>query len=82
MVDNNQRILEKLDKISDEITELKQEISAIKMQPEIADARFKNLELQSAHESKRISKLEDNQRWVVLAILGVVINAVMQLVIK
>ena len=39
------------------------------------NGRFKDNE-------RRIGKLEDNQRWLVMAVLGAVVAALMQIVIK
>lgn len=74
----NKQILSKLDELSEDVNVVKTDLSSIKkqieMQPKIDQERFNN-------HNTRITNLENNQRWVILAILGTVINAVMQIIL-
>lgn len=80
------QILEKLDVLSEEISEVKRDITEIKtkmeLQPVIDEAKEKALLLHITDHDKRIKGLEDNQRWLVLAVLGAVLAAIMQVVLK
>lgn len=78
-------ISKKLDKIQEDMTEVKVKVPKIETtlenQPELDEALQSKLEVKIDGHNKRISNLESNQKWVVFAILGIVINAVMQLIL-
>jgi len=78
-------ISKKLDKIQEDMTEVKVKVAKIETtlenQPELDEALHSKLEVKIDGHNKRISSLESNQKWVVVAILGIVINAVMQLIL-
>ena len=93
----NKQILAKLDELSEDMNELKVEVSSIKkqmeMQPKIDNSRFESIDKaekvcrqevdrQFSETIDRVKKLEENQRWLVIAVLGTVLNAVMQLILK
>lgn len=78
-------ISKKLDKIQEDMTEVKVKVAKIETtlqaQPELDDALHSKLEVKIDGHNKRLNSLESNQKWVVIAILGIVINAVMQLIL-
>lgn len=78
-------ISKKLDKIQEDMTEVKVKVAKIETtlenQPELDAALHSKLEVKIDGHNKRISSLESNQKWVVVAILGIVVNAVMQLIL-
>jgi len=80
------QILDKLDNLTDDVSGIKQDIAGIKkqieMQPKLDSALHQTLEEKLSNHNARIGSLESNQKWVVLAILGIVINTIMQLILK
>ena len=81
----SKRVLDKLDEISEDLNEVKQQIASIKtkieMQPKIDDEKHVGFESKLSRHTERIDKLETNQRWVVLAVITSVIGALLQLVL-
>ena len=82
----NKQILTKLDEIVNDINDVKVEVSSIKkqieMQPKIDKELHKSIDGRLNGQENRIKRLEDNQRWVVIAVIGTVLNALLQLVLK
>ena len=81
----SKRVLDKLDNIDKNINEMKLQINSIetKLQghDKLDESKAVNIEEKFKGHDKRITSLETNQRWVVLAVLGVIVNAVMQLIL-
>ena len=82
----NKQILTKLDEIVNDINDVKVEVSSIKkqieMQPKIDKELHNSIDGRLNGQENRIKRLEDNQRWVVIAVIGTVLNALLQLVLK
>ena len=82
----NKQILTKLDEIVSDISDVKVEVSSIKkqieMQPRIDNELHKAIDGRINGQENRIKRLEDNQRWVVIAVIGTVLNALLQLVLR
>lgn len=82
----SKRVLDKLDEISEDLNQVKNQISAIKMQiemqPKIDDQKHLTFDSKLNEHSEKIKGLQANQRWVILAVLGVVIEALARMVIK
>lgn len=82
----NKQILTKLDEIVNDINDVKVEVSSIKkqieMQPKIDKELHKSIDGRLNGQENRIKRLEDNQRWVVIAVIGTVLNALLQLVLR
>ena len=82
----NKQILTKLDEIVNDINDVKVEVSSIKkqieMQPKIDKELHKSIDGRLNGQESRIKRLEDNQRWVVIAVIGTVLNALLQLVLR
>ena len=82
----NKQILTKLDEIVSDINDVKVEVSSIKkqidMQPRIDNELHKAIDGRINGQENRIKRLEDNQRWVVIAVIGTVLNALLQLVLR
>ncbi len=73
-------IMESFEKeIREDITDIKITVKAIETtlaeQPKHYDGRFKE-------HDRRISGLENNQRWLVLAVIGSLLTAVMNIILK
>ena len=66
------QILAKLEELSESVSEIKVSVAEIKRQPEIDAKVFQD------HE-RRIKGLEENQRWTVLSIIGLVIASIYKL---
>lgn len=68
-----------LKEIREDITDIKITVKAIETtlaeQPKHYDGRFKE-------HDRRISGLENNQRWLVLAVIGSLLTAVMKIILK
>ena len=67
------QILAKLDELTEAVNGIKEDLAGIKRQPEIDAKVFQD------HE-RRIKGLEENQRWTVLSILGLVIASIWKLI--
>ena len=82
----NKQILSKLDEIVSELGKVKEDIAVVKEQiksrPEVDKAIHKAVDDRIEQTERRIKQLEDNQRWIIIAILGTLINAMMQLVLR
>ncbi len=82
----NKQILAKLDMIVEDVGKIKTEIAVVKenmkMQPQIDAELHKAIDQRICNGEKRIKQLEDNQRWIIIAVFGAVINALMQLILK
>lgn len=72
-------INKKLDDLVEKVTRIDERLSR---QPLIDDQKEKNIKQRFDDHDRRIVGLETNQKWVVIAILGMVINAIAQLIIK
>jgi DNA repair exonuclease SbcCD ATPase subunit len=81
----NKQILQKLDEIVSELGKVKEDIAVVKEQiksrPEVDKAIHKAVDDRIEQTERRIKQLEDNQRWIIIAIFGAIINAIMQLVL-
>lgn len=75
---SNKDLSQKLDVLVEKVTRIEERLLN---QPKIDDQKEKNINQKFDTHDKRISSLESNQKWVLLAILGIIINAVMQLVL-
>ncbi len=82
----NKQILAKLDEAISDINDVKVEVSSIKMQiemqPRIDAELHKAIDNRISGQENRIKRLEDNQRYVVVAIVGTVLNTLLQLIFK
>ena len=80
------RVLDKLDKIDENITDMKTKIASIETklveQPKLDDSRHDAIEEKFDHHDRRIGNLESNQKWVVLTILAIIIGAIITNVLK
>ena len=81
----NKQIIAKLDEIVSELAKVKSDIEVIKerakMQPQIDQEQRLKQDEKIAQNERRIKALEDNQRWIIIAVFGAVINAIMQLIL-
>jgi len=81
----NKQILAKLDEIVRDVGDVKEQISSMKkqieMQPIIDQGQHKAQDERIMQNERRIKQLEDNQRWIIIAVFGAVINAIMQLIL-
>lgn len=75
---SNKDLSQKLDVLVEKVTRIEERLLN---QPKIDDQKEKNINQKFDTHEERIKNLESNQKWVVIAILGIVINAVMQLVL-
>ena len=70
--------------LNKDLTEIKTDLAVIKNQTANIDTQddLKNkiIEEKMKSQTEKIQKLEDNQRWFVLAILGLVINAAWKII--
>ena len=82
----SKRVLDKLDKIDENITELKTKIASIETkleaQPELDESKHGAIDEKVKRLDDRVLNLEKNQRWVIVVILGFFIEAVLRIVIK
>lgn len=78
-VTTNRKLEEKLDILIIKVERIEERLE---QEPKISEQKDKNVDHKFVTHDKRITSLETNQRWVIIAILGVVVNAVMQLIIK
>lgn len=74
----NKNLGEKLEVLLEKVTRIEEQLLS---QPKIDKEKEKNITQKFETHEERIKNLESNQKWVVIAILGIVINAVMQLVL-
>jgi len=74
----NKQIIDKLDSIEKKITRIE---AQIEYQPKIDFESRKAIEERIEQNQSSINQLENNQRWLVLSVIAIVISAVMQLVI-
>jgi hypothetical protein len=81
----NKQVLAKLDEIVRDVGEVKEQISSMKkqieMQPIIDQGQHKAQDERIAQTERRVKQLEDNQRWIIIAVFGAIINAIMQLIL-
>lgn len=75
----NKNLGEKLEVLLEKVTRIEEKLIN---QPKIDEQKEKNIDQKFSSHERRISSLESNQKWVVIAILGIVINAVMQLIFR
>ena len=74
----NKNLDEKIDTVIEKVTRMEE---TLKNMPKVEFEKDKNtLQKFEAYE-RRINNLENNQRWVVIAVLGTIANAVMQLIL-
>ena len=82
----NKQVLAKLDEAISDINDVKVDVSSIKkqidMQPRIDAELHKAIDSRISGQENRIKRLEDNQRYVVIAIVGTVLNTLLQLILK
>lgn len=75
----NKNLDEKLDTVIEKVTRMEEQLKNLPRMEEqkekIIIERFNNYE-------RRINNLESNQRWVIIAVLGTVANAIMQLILR
>ena len=69
MEQNERGILDAIHELDNKVTKLETKIE------DAVSGRFKDNE-------RRIGNLETNQRWVVISIIGIVLTAVMNLILK
>jgi hypothetical protein len=69
MEKNEREILDAIHELDNKVTKLETKID------DSVSGRFKDNE-------RRIGNLETNQRWVVISIIGIVLSAVMNLILK
>jgi hypothetical protein len=69
MEKNEREILDAIHELDNKVTKLETKID------DSVSGRFKDNE-------RRIGNLETNQRWVVISIIGIVLTAVMNLILK
>lgn len=74
----NKNLNEKIDVLVEKVTRIEEKLVN---QPKIDEQKEKNINQKFETHEDRIKNLESNQKWVVIAILGIVINALMQLVL-
>lgn len=74
----NRNLSEKLDVVVEKVTRIEERLSSHYL---IDEQKEKNINQKFETHEERIKNLEANQKWVVIAILGIVINAVMQLLL-
>lgn len=74
----NRNLSEKLDVVVDKVTRIEERLSS---HYQIDEQKEKNINQKFETHEERIKNLEGNQKLVVIAILGIVINAVMQLLL-
>lgn len=76
----------KLDDLVEKVTRIDERLSRQplidKAKEENVAQQFTNVSQHFEEHNRRITGLETNQKWVVLAVLGVVINAIVQLLFK
>jgi hypothetical protein len=81
----NKQVLAKLDEIVRDVGEVKEQISSMKkqieMQPIIDQGQHKAQDERIGQTERRVKQLEDNQRWIIIAVFGAIINAIMQLIL-
>ena len=75
----NRNLSEKLDVVVEKVTRIEERLSSYYL---IDEQKEKNINQKFETHEERIKNLEANQKWVVIAILGIVINAVMQLLLN
>lgn len=76
---NSKEINKKLDDLVEKVTRIDERLAR---QPLIEEQKDKNIDQRFETHDTKIKNLEMNQRWVVVAILGVVLNAIVQLIFK
>lgn len=74
----NKNLDEKLDTVIEKVTRMEE---TLKNLPKIEEQKEKNIAQKFETHEKRINNLENNQRWVIIAVLGTVANAIMQLIL-
>lgn len=81
----SKQVLTKLDEMQKDVTEVKLKVVEIETKlngiPALDNAKHEVLEQKIQHHEKRLSNVEAWGKWGIIAVLGVVINAIMQLVL-
>lgn len=78
--------LDKIEVVSEKVGDMGNDISAIKkeleLRPKMDKSEHEKIDLEFKQHKESITKLENNQRWLVLAVLSIVVFALMQSIIK
>lgn len=81
----SKQVLNKLDEMQKDVTEVKMKVVEIETKlngiPDLDKAKHDILEQKIEHHEKRLNNVESWGKWGIVAVLGVVINAIMQLVL-
>ena len=75
----NKNLDEKLDTVIEKVTRMEE---TLKNMPKVEVEKDKNTSQKFEAHERRINNLENNQRWVIIAVLGTVANAIMQIVLN
>ena len=81
----SKQVLIKLDEMQKDVSEVKMKVVEIETKlngiPDLDKAKHDVLEQKIEHHEKRLNNIESWGKWGIVAVLGVVINAIMQLVL-
>lgn len=81
----SKQVLIKLDEMQKDVSEVKMKVVEIETKlnsiPDLDKAKHDVLEQKIEHHEKRLNNVESWGKWGIVAVLGVVINAIMQLVL-
>ena len=81
----SKQVLIKLDEMQKDVSEVKMKVVEIETKlngiPDLDKAKHDILEQKIEHHEKRLNNVESWGKWGIVAVLGVVINAIMQLVL-
>ena len=81
----SKQVLNKLDEMQKDVSEVKMKVVEIETKlngmPALDKAKHEVLEQKLNHHEKRLNDIESWGKWGIVAVLGVVINAIMQLVL-
>ena len=81
----NKQILAKIDEIIVRFNEVDKKLtrieSQIEYQPKVDAEQHLKQDERINQVERRVKQLEDNQRWLIIAVLGSVVNAIMQLIL-
>lgn len=82
----SKQVLVKLDEMQKDVTEVKMKVVEIETKlngiPDLDKAKHDILEQKIEHHEKRLNNVESWGKWGIVAVLGVVINSIMQLVLR
>ena len=82
----SKQVLIKLDEMQKDVSEVKMKVVEIETKlngiPDLDKAKHDILEQKIEHHEKRLNNVESWGKWGIVAVLGVVINAIMQLVLN